>query len=295
MLRLLLGVLLLFTGLRGNGQQYSVALGLYGGITVPYTLDGGMDTDSRYKSNYTVKAQPIGLIFSMDYENIGFQLSPGIFTIGQNYYVVNSSGGQDGERKLDLHYAMLPIALKVHLIDMSFFRVSALASATPAFLYGASDHLHHNYTKLRFPSELYPALENLPGYSIEYDGVVSPETNTIASQKKDYKNLQLFAGLGLCSDWNVTERWRITFDFRVNYGLLDSRSPGYLNEINKYERFYDTPGKRQEMFAHLSIGVSRFLDFDKGDRDREKNLKGSKRKFQPRSQIKMKRKRTPIH
>jgi hypothetical protein len=130
MLRLLLAVFLLFTGLRGNAQQYSVAVGVYGGITVPYTLDGGMDTDSRYKSNYTVKAQPIGFNFSMDYENIGFQISPGIFTIGQNYYVVNSSGGQDGERKLDLHYAMLPIALKVHLIDMSFFRVSAMVRPT---------------------------------------------------------------------------------------------------------------------------------------------------------------------
>jgi hypothetical protein len=296
MVRLFFLLFLTLSGLRGFCQQYSMALGVYGGMTVPYTLDAGMDKDPRYKSKYTVKAQPAGLMFAMDYENVGFLISPGIFTLGQNYYIVNASGGQDGERSLDLKYALLPFSLKVHLIDLSFFRVSAVATASAAFLYDARDHLTHEYTKLRFPSRTYPLIEQLPGYSIEYDGVISPETSLMPSKKSDYRSLQFFAGLGLCSDWNVTEHWRVTFDFRVNYGLLDSRSDEYLRRIGNYESIYDIPGDRKEMFAHLAIGISRFLDFDKGDRDRERNLKGNKKKFDPRSQVKMKpsRKRTKL-
>jgi hypothetical protein len=296
MTRLFFVLLIAFSAMRGYCQQYSVALGVYGGFSVPYTLDAGIDKDPRYKSKYTIKAQPIGLVFSMDYQSIGFLISPGIITIGQNYYVINSSGGQDGERTVDLNYAILPVAFKVHLIDLSFFRVSAVATASAAFLYRANDQLRHDYTKLRFPSQSYPVLEQLPGYSIEYDGVISPPTNLIVSTTNDYKPLQFFAGIGLCSDWNIAEHWRVSFDFRVNYGLLESRSNDYLARIKRYESIYDIPGKRRESFAQLSIGISRFLDFDKGDRDREKNLKGSKKKFQPKKQVKTKpsRKRTKL-
>lgn len=291
MFRLFFILLLTVTGTQGLCQQYSVALGVYGGLTVPYALDAGMDKDPRYKSRYNIKAQPIGLNFSMDYESVGFQISPGIYTLGQDYFVVNSAGGHDGRRDIDLNYVLLPVAFKVHLIDLAFFRVSALATVGGAFLYGATDELSHSYTKLRFPVATYPLIEQLPGYSIEYNGVVSPETRLIVSTKEDYKPFQLFAGAGLCSDWNVTEHWRVSFDFRFNYGFLESRNSEYLDRISKYESIYDSPGSRKEMFASLSIGISRFLDFDKGDRDREKNLKGSKRKFQPKKQVKMPRKR----
>lgn len=295
MVRLFFVLLLTFSGIRGFSQQYSVALGVYGGFTVPYTLDGGMDKDPRYKSRYNVKAQTIGATFSMDYENLGFIISPGLFTLGQDYYIVNSAGGQDGKRSLDLDYIMLPASFKIHLIDLSFFRVSAVASGSVGFLYAMSDRLTHDYTKLRFPLEVYPLLPQ-PPYSVEYDGVISPATSLEVSQKSDYKSLQVFAGVGLCSDWNVTEHWRVTFDFRVNYGLFDSRSDDYKSRIGRYESVYELPGDRKEMFAHLSLGISRYLDFDKGDRDREKNLKGSKRKFQPKSQVKIKpsRKRTKL-
>jgi hypothetical protein len=288
MVRLFFILLLTFSGIRGYCQQYSVAVGVYGGLTVPYTLDDGMDRDPRYKSRYTIKPQTIGLNFTMDYQNVGFQISPGIFTIGQNYYVVNVYGGQDGERNLDLNYALLPVSFKVHLIDLSFFRVSGVATASAAFLYGAKDHLTHSYTKLKFPIQTYPLLEQLPGYSLEYDGVISPETNAMISTKSDYKPFQAFLGLGLCSDWNVSEHWRVIFDVRVNYGLLDSRNEEYLSRIAKYESIYDTPGNRRETFVNASIGISRFLDFDKGDRDRQKNLKGNKKKFEPRKQVKTK-------
>jgi hypothetical protein len=294
MVRLFFLVPLCFCALPAFCQLYSVAVGVYGGMTVPYTLDEGIDKDPRYKSRYMIKAQPAGLMFAMDYQNVGFLLSPGIYTLGQNYYLVNASGGQDGERKLDLHYAMLPVSFKVHLIDLSFFRVSAVASASVAFLYNVKDRLVHKYTKLRFPYPTYPIIEQLPGYSIEYDGVIAPPTDLRVSSKSDYKSLQFFGGIGLASDWNVTQHWRVTFDFRVNYGVLDSRSDEYLRRIGNYESIYDTPGARKEMFAQINIGICRFLDFDKGDRDREKNLKGNKKKFEPRKQAKTKRHRTRL-
>jgi hypothetical protein len=294
MVRLFFVLILTFSGIRGFSQQYSVALGVYGGITVPYTLDGGMDKDPRYKSRYNIKAQPIGVIFAMDYENVGFQISPGIFTLGQDYYLVNSAGGQDGTRSLDLHYLILPVSFKVHLIDLSFFRVSALATVSAGFLYDLSDHLRHDYTKLWFPAQTYPLLPQ-PPYSVEYDGVISPQTSLSVSQKSDYRSIQLYGGLGLCADWNVTEHWRVTFDFRANYGIVDSRQPEYKARIARYESVYEIPGDRTETYAHFSIGISRFLDFDKGDRDREKKLKGSKKKFDPRNQYKIKPgKRTTI-
>lgn len=295
MIRLFFGLLLTLSALPGLSQQYSVALGVYGGMTVPYTLDDGMDKDPRYKSRYTVKGQPIGLSFTMDYEHYGFQISPGMFTLGQDYYVVNSAGGQDGDRSLDLSYVMLPASFKIHLIDLSFFRVSAMATGSVGFLYGVSDVLKHDYTKLRFPLETYPLLPQ-PPYSVEYDGVISPATDLAISRKEDYKSIQVFAGVGLCADWNVTQHWRVNFDVRVNYGLFDSRQDEYKARIARYESVYELPGDRREMFAQVSIGIARFLDFDKADRDREKNLKGGKKKFEPRKQVKIKpsRKRTKL-
>jgi hypothetical protein len=93
-------------------------------------------------------------------------------------------------------------------------------------------------------------------------------------RKKDYNALQLFAGLGVRSDWDFTGHWRLSFDFRVNYGLTDSRSSDYISHVNKYETLYDTPGRRNEMFAQLSLGIARYMDWDKDDRARQKNNGG---------------------
>lgn len=281
MLRAFFAFLLSFIASIAYGQQYSMALGLYSGITVPYTMDRGIDNDSRYKARYTIKAAPIGLAYSVDSQKLGFQISPGLYTIGQSYYIVNTAGGQDGRRNIDLQYILLPVAVRFHLIDLSFFRVSAVASASGGFLINAKDELSHDYTKLKFPSQTYSILP--PDYVQEYDGIVSPAINKAEiSKQEDYKSVQIFGGLGLSSDWNVTESWRLTFDFRVNYGVLDSRSNDYLDRIKNYQSIYDVPGKRTETFAHISICVSRYLDFDKADRDRAKNLKGSRKKFKPR-------------
>lgn len=286
MLRLFFG--LLFTSLTGSllAQQQSIAVGVFSGFTVPFSMDTGMDQDQRYKPNYRLKGAPFGVAVSMDFEGYGFVITPGVYTIGQNYFVVNSLGGQDGTREMNLRFASIPVAFKLHLIDLSFFRISATASVTPAFLIGVEDILSHSYTKLEFPSETHPLLAGEPyatlGYEVQYDGVLVPEVqNFNVSTKEDYNKVQLFAGLGLRSDWDVSNNWRVSFDVRVNYGIFDPRTDAYLNRIQSFESVYDFDGRRNEMFAQLNIGIARFLEFDKNDKERAKKLKKGSKPYIP--------------
>lgn len=290
MLKLLFGLILFLSTLSAFSQQHSMAVGLFTGITVPYTFDQGINSDSRYKEKYTAKFAPIGFAYSMDYEGFGFITTPGLITLGQNYHIVNTVGGQNGKRSINLRYVNVPIALKIHIIDLSFFKVSGMVSFGGAFLLDASDKISHIDAKLRFPFETYPLLTtSFPDYSIEYDGVVVPVIDDLTVIKKsEYNSVQLFAGAGFRADWDVSNHWRVSFDFRVNYGLTESRTAEYVSRVKAYETLYDTPGKRNETFAQLSIGVARFLDFDKNDKERAKNLKGNSKKFTPKKQSKRK-------
>lgn len=263
-------------------QQHSVGFGIHSGFTVPVTLDKGMDRDPRYDPRYSLKAAPIGVTIMKDYEGFGFVLSPGLVTIGQNYDVVNTEGGHIGRRDINMKYVTIPVAFKLHLIDLDFFRVSALASVSAAWLFDADDRISHNDMKLTFPLETYPYLPE--GYAVEYDGVLVPVVrNQVNANKENFNNLQVFVGVGVRFDWDVTNHWRVSFDTRVHYGLLDSRNKAYLQKIESFERIYDLSGDRNELFAHVSFGIARYLDFDKNDRDREKRLKGSKKKYSPQT------------
>lgn len=276
MFRLFFGLLLIFPLTYAFGQQHSIGLGIHSGFTVPYTWDTGMDKDPRYNTRYQLKGAPIGLTFMKDFDGFGFIISPGICTIGQNYDIVNTEGGHDGRRTINMKYATLPIALKVHLIDLDFFRVGVLASITPAYLYDAEDKLYHSATKLYFPTETYP---NLPeNYLVQYDGVLTPEVSDLSiSEKEDYNSIQVFAGIGLRSDWDVTEHWRVSIDMRMKFGIMEPRNDDYIARIKRYESIYDTPGNRRDMYAAVTFGISRFLDFDAGDKERAKKLKGTRR------------------
>lgn len=263
-------------------QQHSVGFGIHSGFTIPVTLDKGMDRDPRYDPRYSLKGAPIGVTIMKDYKGFGFVLSPGLVTIGQNYDVVNTEGGHIGRRNINMKYVTVPIAFKLHLIDLDFFRVSALASVSGAWLFDADDRISHDDMKLTFPLETYPYLPD--GYVVEYDGVLVPVVrNQVNASKENFNNLQVFAGAGLRFDWDVTNHWRVSFDSRVHFGLLDSRNEAYLQEIESFESIYDQSGNRNELFAHVSFGIARYLDFDKNDRDREKRLKGSKKKYSPQT------------
>jgi len=278
--KFLITLMLALTSASLWAQQLSMSLGFYTGISTAYTLDDGINKDPRYKGTYDVKFAPVGVNFGMDYEGFGFLVSPGIINIGQNFYVVNTSGGQNGKRKINLQYLNVPVAFKVHIINLSFFRISGLASLSAAYLMDGKEEISHSETKLKFPEEVYPILP--PDYIVQYDGVAVPEVNGyIISEKKDFKSLQIFAAAGFISDWDISNHWRLSIDFRVNYGIYEPRTDAYLTKLNANQTLYDIPGKRRDMFAQLSVGISRYIEFEKSDQERKKKLKGSSKKYKP--------------
>jgi hypothetical protein len=265
-----------------SAQQFSISLGAHTGITSSYTFDNGISKDPRYKQYYHVKFAPIGINLGVNYEFVGFMVSPSLINIGQNAYVINTSGGQDGTRKVNLRYVNVPVAFKVHLINLAFLKISGLASLSAAYLIDGRESIQHSETKLHFPTEVYPILPE--GYLVEYDGVAVPriEDHTIA-EKTDFKSLQVFAAAGIQSDWDVSNNWRITFDFRINYGLYDPRSDVYRSRLNSNQTLYDLPGTRHDVFAQLSVGIARYFEFEKSDQERKKKLKGSPKGYKPKS------------
>ncbi len=263
-----------------KAQRFSISLGAYSGVMASYTADKGIDKDPRYERRFEAKLAPIGLNFSLDYEGFGILLSPGIINVGQNFYLINTKGGQDGLRKINLRYLAIPVSMKAHLVHFSAFKFSALATITPSFLLDGSEVLNHHPTKLQFPQEVYPILP--AEYVVEYDGVLAPEVNDYPIAKKsDFKPVQIFAGLGFRSDWDPSNHWRISVDFRVNYGLLDPRTPTYTNASESTIRLYDIPGERRDIFAQFTVGISRYIEFEQSEKERKKKLQGTTRKYQP--------------
>ena len=156
-------LLLMVSSLLVKGQLYSVSFGLYTGVTGSFTSDQGMYNDPRYQGRFEAKFAPIGVNLGFDYEGVGFMLSPGLVHVGQNAYLINTSGGQDGLRKIDLEYLTVPVAFKVHLVRFNAFKLSAVASIAPSFLMTGKEEISHTPTKLNFPSEVYPILPGSTG------------------------------------------------------------------------------------------------------------------------------------
>lgn len=278
--RVFFTLLLILSSLLARTQQFSVSVGVYTGLTSAYTSDKGIDKDPRYQGRYEAKFAPIGVNIGVDYERFGLIFGPGIINVGQNFYITNTSGGQEGLRKIDLQYLNLPIALKVHLFDLSFFKVSAIAAIAPALLLKGKEEISHHDSKLPFPTEVYPILP--PDYTIEYDGVLAPEISQYSlAQKRDFKSLQLFAAAGFRADWDVSNHWRVAFDCRVNYGIFNPRTDEYNQKLKSTLLLYESAGERRDMFAQVSIGISRYIEFEKSEQERKKQLKGSPKKYRP--------------
>ncbi|HKZ39109.1 MAG TPA: outer membrane beta-barrel protein [Chryseolinea sp.] len=273
-------LLFVFNSLLAWTQQFSLSVGVYTGLTSSYTSDKGINKDPRYQGRYEAKFAPIGVNIGVDYEGFGLIFAPGIINVGQNFYVTNTLGGQEGLRKIDLQYLNVPIALKVHLINLTFFKLSAVASIAPAILLQGKEEINHNDSKLQFPPEVYPILP--PDYTVEYDGVLVPKIDQYSlSQKKDFKSFQLFAGAGFRADLDVSNHWRVAFDFRVNYGIFNPRTDEYSQRLKSNILLYELPGERRDMFAQVAIGISRYIEFEKSDKERKKQLKGTTKKYKP--------------
>lgn len=261
-------------------QPKTISLGVFSGITAPFTWDEGINKDSRYKARYDVKLQPIGISYGVDFDGFGFVVTPGISTIGQNFHVVNSVGGHEGTRKIDMNYLSVPFQLKFHVIDMSFFKVSFTGGATVAYLLDGKETITHASAKYRFPAAVYPALPQ--NYFVEYDGVLAPEVSKYPMlQKQDFKPLQWIGSIGFRSDWDVSEHWRISLDVRGNYCINEPRTSEYLSKAEANEMIYDIAGKRREMFASINVGIARYVEIDKEKEQKTKSFK----KFTPRKKL----------
>jgi hypothetical protein len=280
--KLYLTFLLLITSPLVWSQTRTFSLGVFTGIASSYTYDEGISKDQRYQNRYDLKFAPIGINYEIDFENVGFLLSPGITTVGQNFHVINTTGGHEGLRKINLQYLNVPIGCKFRIIDMSFFRVSFIGSVSGAYLLKGKETINHYDAKLKFPDEIVPPI--LPSaYIREYDGVLSPTVNTYQMlQRSNFKPIQFFVAVGFRSDWDVSESWRVSFDLRVNYGLLEPRTTSYLDKVSTYQTLYDIAGARRDMFVQLMVGASRFVDIEKKDREKKKQIKGSPKKYTPK-------------
>jgi hypothetical protein len=259
-------------------QQLSLSIGVHTGIMSTYTMDNGISRDPRYRPYYGVKFAPIGANFSVNYEYVGFVVSPSLINVGQNFYVLNTSDGDIGDRKYNLKYLNLPVGFKVHIVNLAFLKISGLVSLSASYLLDGSETISHSEDIMTFPKDVYPILP--PGYNVEYDGVAVPVVNDyVISEKKDFRSMQIFAGAGLQSDWDVSNSWRVYFDLRVNYGLFDPRTKSYIERLDARETLYDIPGQRHDVFAQFSIGIARYIDFEQKDVEKKKKVRSERKGY----------------
>lgn len=258
----------------GFAQSHTVSLGVSTGLTTAYSWNQGINKDSRFRERYDMKWAPVSLQYSMDFDGLGFLISPGLINIGQNYYMINTSGGQVGRRLGNLRYFTLPVLFKVHLIDLSFFNVSFVSGASVGFLISGKESLSVRSSKLKFPNEVYPILPI--DYDSVYDGVIVPDINNLTLlRKKDFSPVQIFAVAGLQTDWNLSNELKFTLGFQLQYGFFDPRTDAYLKEVKNFNTLYDIPGKRRDMFVQINIGISRFVEVEKKDKTKKRLDKSS--------------------
>lgn len=284
----------LFTGVSAQAQKVH-SLGIFTGIAVPYTWDGGINQDPRYRTRFDIKYSPIGIHYGLDKEGHGFTLDASLVHIGQNFNVLNANSGEIGRRDLDLKYIQVPVGLKIHLIDMSFFKVSFVGSVGVGFLLSGTETLTHaNGETLKFPIAMTGSTVDAdqtkvdqfeamyPGYEVVPNGVLVINQNNPGQRIKqqmltadNFQKFQLFGALGLRSDWDFSENFRASFDLRANIGILEPRKADYLDRVKNYEVLYDLYGARRDLFLSLTFGIARTITIERREEQKKSNKKQS--------------------
>ncbi len=250
-------------------SQNTESFGIFGGFNIPITIDKGLEKDSRYQAKFSIRGTPIGFHYGYDRPGFGYVISPSYLQIGQTYTILNTTGGDLGTRDISMNYFSLPVALKFHLNDLSFFRLSAIAAVDFCFLMDGKEVINMEAGKLR-----YPAGVTVPSaYVIAYDGVFVPKiTDQVYVAKDKMSAFQLFAGVGLRADLDLSEDWSVMVDGRANFALLDSRNKAYLDELqnptggpdlNGNPGAPDLYGQRRDIFLAVTFGVSRIIQTKK--------------------------------
>jgi hypothetical protein len=247
-------VLILF-GVPSAAQQIK-SLGIFAGANTPFTLDEGLASDPRYAPKYIVRTTPFGINIGYDVVDFGALISPNFVVIGQKFHVLNSAGGQIGVRDIRMSYFNLPMAFKYHVTDLSFFRVGILGGIQYSFLINAIDQQSHSEGLLNWP----PSLDVPPGYTETYDGVFAPSvTDQVVTPKENFKSSQVFVNAGVRTDFDLTDEFGFSFDFRANYSLFDPRTADYLGQLESGGAVPDLHGRRRDLYFSLWFGVSKLI------------------------------------
>jgi hypothetical protein len=243
------------------GAQHIESYGVFAGLNFPFTVDQGLHQDPRYYGKLTLRATPIGFCYGYDKVGHGFVISPSFVKIGQKYIIRNTAGGDVGTRDIRMDYINIPIAFKLHLNDLSFFRLSAVAAINIDYLVNGQEVISHSAAKLNYPPGVI--IPDEPGYIKVYDGVIVPEVkNQVYVNKSQFKPFQISAGFGLRSDFDFNEDWSMNFDGRAVFGILDPRSKAYIEQLKAGTTAQPTTdlfGQRRDMYLCGTIGVSRII------------------------------------
>ncbi|MEJ0030802.1 MAG: outer membrane beta-barrel protein [Bacteroidota bacterium] len=188
-------------------------------------------------------------------------VTPSFVKIGQKYSIKNIQGGDVGTRDINMDYLSVPIALKLHLNDLAFFRLSAVASINFDYLLNGRETITHEPAKVKYPPGVIIPTE--PGYSVAYDGVVVPAIDKQVYVTKDkFKSFQMSAGVGFRSDFDFNDNWSLNFDGRAIFGIFDPRKPGYVSDLKSGSSSNPQPdlyGQRRDVYLYATIGLSRIF------------------------------------
>lgn len=265
-MRPLLVIFLSFTLANAVGQNIE-AFGFFAGFNFPITIDEGLRKDPRYFGRFTIRGTPVGFSYGYDKVGFGYLFTPSYIQIGQKFTIKNSIGGEIGTRDVQMDYASLPIALKLHINDLAFFRLSAVAAVNFNYLLNGREIITNSAAKVKYTPGI--SIPTDPGYVVAYDGVFIPELNGQEYVSTDKFNaFQIFAAIGLRSDFDLNDNWSINFDGRANFGIFDSRNSDYLDQLKKPAGPADVNGKpgapdlygqRRDIYIAVNFGISRII------------------------------------
>ncbi len=243
------------------------SFGVFGGVNVPITIDQGLSNDPRFASRFSIRGTPVGFYWGYDRPGLGIFVSPNYLSIGQNYVIKNTTGGDVGSRDISLNYLSLPVGLKFHLNNLAFFRLSMVAVLDFAFLLDGQETFTHVASKLRFPAGV--SVPTDPGYTVAYDGVFVPDVKDQVHVSKDkFNTFQLFGGVGMRADLDLNDKWSVMADGRANFALLESRNSAYLDQLKNPSGPPDIKGApgapdlygaRRDIYLSFTLGIARII------------------------------------
>jgi Outer membrane protein beta-barrel domain len=270
-------VLSLFISQLGLSQHIE-SFGVFGGFNVPFTLDQGMKKDLRFHERFTIRGTPIGFTYGYDNIGHGFVITPQFVQIGQKFVIQNTTGGEVGIRDIKMNFISLPIALKIHLNDLAFFRLSVVAAINLQYLIKGEETMTHSASKLKYPANVRIPTET--GYSQAYDGVYVPTIDKKVYVTNDkFKSFQVFAGVGLRADVDLNEDWSLNFDGRANFGFFDPRKSDYITQLKQPVDAPDVYGQRRDVYLSASIGFARIVQIKEHHKSKSsKGRSGPKKK-----------------